>query len=216
MNLKETIRRVLREESKKYLKPSENVNQLIIKQLNNLFSGSQMYHEDIANARQDFLFCKNGKEIAEVWLYFEDEDYDLYESIDNRPTNERPFSEGTLKIYKETIDGLLRFIPVRKNYLLYAIENWFEETYLLEIEKKMGRNDLEIDEIFESGNDMGVCVPPMTKPEDVTMEDMIDYIKNNTLFSYKDIEEHEKEAPGWIEKTYLQKLRQSEIDRLNN
>ena len=45
---------------------------------------------------------------------------------------------------------------------------------------------------------------------------MIDYIKNNTLFSYKDIEEHEKEKPGWIEKTYLQKLRQSEIDRLNN
>ena len=100
--------------------------------------------------------------------------------------------------------------------MLYAIENWFEETYLLEIEKKMGRNDLEIDEIFESGNDMGVCVPPMTKPEDVTMEDMIDYIKKSTLFSYKDIEEHEKEAPGWIEKTYLQKLRQSEIDRLNN
>ena len=30
MILKETIRRVLREESKKYLKPSENVNQLII------------------------------------------------------------------------------------------------------------------------------------------------------------------------------------------
>lgn len=216
MILKETIRRVLREESKKYLKPSDNVNQLIIKQLNNLFSGSQMYHEDIANTRQDFLFCKDGKEIAEVWLYFEDEDDDLYESIDDRPTNERPFSEGTLKIYKETIDGLLRFIPVRKNYLLYAIENWFEETYLLEIEKKMGRNDLEIDEIFESGNDMGVCVPPMTKPEDVTMEDMIDYIKNNTLYRHNEIERREKEEPGWIEKTYLQKLRRNEIDRLNN
>ena len=93
MILKETIRRVLREESKKYLKPSENVNQLIIKQLNNLFSGSQMYHEDIANTRQDFLFCKDGKEIAEVWLYFEDEDDDLYESIDKRPTSERPFVE---------------------------------------------------------------------------------------------------------------------------
>lgn len=216
MILKETIRRVLREESKKYLKPSDNVNQLIIKELNNLFSGSQMYHEDITNIRQDFLFCKNGKEIPEVWLYFEDEDDDLYESIDKRPTSERPFVEGTLKIYKETIDGLLRFIPVRKNYLLYTIENWFEETYLLEIEKKMGRNDLEIDEIFESGNDMEVCVPPMTKSEDVTMGDMIDYIKNNTLYRHNEIERREKEEPGWIEKTYLQKLRQSEIDRLNN
>lgn len=216
MILKETIRRVLREESKKYLKPSENVNQLIIKQLNNLFSGSQMYHDDVSKTRQDFLFCKDGKEIAEVWIWFEDEDDDLYESIDNRPTNERPFSNGTLKIYKETIDGLLRFIPVRKNYLLYTIENWFEDTYLPEIEKKMGRNDLEIDEIFESGNDMGVCVPPMTKPEDVTMEDMIDYIQKNTLFRLIDIEKREKEEPGWIEKTYLQKLRKNEIDRLNN
>jgi hypothetical protein len=44
---------------------------------------------------------------------------------------------------------------------------------------------------------------------------MMDYIKANTLFSYRDMEQHEEEEPGWIERTYLQKLRSRERDRIN-
>jgi hypothetical protein len=45
---------------------------------------------------------------------------------------------------------------------------------------------------------------------------MMDFIKSNTLFSYKDMEEHEEEEPGWIEKMYLGKIRQIEQERINN
>ena len=44
---------------------------------------------------------------------------------------------------------------------------------------------------------------------------MMDYIKKNTLFSYKDMEEHEEEEPGWIENMYLGKLNEKEQERLN-
>jgi len=43
----------------------------------------------------------------------------------------------------------------------------------------------------------------------------MDYIKANTLFSYRDMEEHEDEEPGWIETTYLEKLNQLERERIN-
>jgi len=45
---------------------------------------------------------------------------------------------------------------------------------------------------------------------------MMDYIKKTTLFSYKDMEEHEEDEPGWIEKTYLGKLHGKEKERLND
>jgi hypothetical protein len=49
----------------------------------------------------------------------------------------------------------------------------------------------------------------------VETQEMMDYIKDNTLFSYRDMERHEEEEPGWIEKTYLAKLRNRERDRIN-
>jgi hypothetical protein len=44
---------------------------------------------------------------------------------------------------------------------------------------------------------------------------MIEHILKNTLFKRNEILKHEEEKPGWIEKTYLQKLRSDEYDRLN-
>ena len=44
---------------------------------------------------------------------------------------------------------------------------------------------------------------------------MMDLIKKTTLYSYKDIEKHEEDEPGWIEDLYLAKLRGKEQERLN-
>jgi hypothetical protein len=48
----------------------------------------------------------------------------------------------------------------------------------------------------------------------VTEEEMIEHILKTTLFKMKDILKNEEENPGWIEKTYLEKLRNAEYDRL--
>ena len=60
-----------------------------------------------------------------------------------------------------------------------------------------------------------ICVPPLTTDEEITMQEMMDYIKKTTLFSYKDMEEHEEDESGWIEKTYLGILTRKEDERLN-
>ena len=211
--MKDIIRRILREESR-YLRPSQNAEKLIHNQLDKLFSGAEMYHDVVSKQRHDFEFCKNGKNIADVLLFF-DENEEVYN--DKRPTSERNFTEGTLRMYKETIESFAKFIPVRRNYLKYIIEQWFEDTYMDEIQSKMGRNDLSIDEVYESTSEQDVCVPPITtKPDDVSYEDMVDYIMKGTLFRREDIDRNEEEEPGWVEDLYLKKLRNDEIDRLND
>ena len=78
----------------------------------------------------------------------------------------------------------------------------------------MGRNDIYVTELDIDNRDARTCVPPMTKPDDVTEEDMIEHILKNTLFRRQDILKNEEEEPGWIEKTYLEILRNDERDRL--
>jgi hypothetical protein len=105
-------------------------------------------------------------------------------------------------------------IPVRVSYLKYLFEEWFDDTYLGEIQSKMGRNDIYISEFNINDKDAQTCVPPITKPEDVSQDDMIELVLKTTLFKRDNLLRREEEEPGFIEKIYLNKLRAAEIDRL--
>jgi hypothetical protein len=85
------------------------------------------------------------------------------------------------------------------------------------IQKDFNRSDMSLDYISvpQSGKRGDICVPPILKPEDITMQEMMDYIRKTTLFSYEDMEENEEEEPGWIENMYLGKLNAKERERLN-
>ncbi len=102
--------------------------------------------------------------------------------------------EVMLYIYPIMVNELVTDIPIRKNYLLYLIEEWFEDTKLDEIQQGFNRNDLSLDyvTVFQSNNKGDICVPPPPKPEGVTMQEMMDHIKKNTLYSYKEMEKKEK------------------------
>jgi hypothetical protein len=216
--MKNLIRKILKEEvNKKYPKPTPKVERLVYGWLDNYFEGSQMYNNEVwDNYRFDFEFCKNGKEIAELITEFEDKSPD-WGPQDERPLSERKFKEASLHIYPVMVDELLSDIPIRRHYLIYLIEEWFEDTYLDKIQRMLNRNDLHLDRLSVSTykREGNICIPPMTKSEDVTEEDMIEHILKTTLFKRNDILKHEEEKPGWIEKTYLQKLRSAEYDRLN-
>ena len=217
--MKQLIKKILLQEvNKKYSKPTESVDKLIYGWLDDYFDGSQIYTDEYWKYYGfTFQFCKNGREIADLRIEFDDRSPD-WGPRDKRPTSERSVKEVMLYIYPVMIDELITDIPIRKNYLLYLIEEWFEDTKLDEIQKDFNRNDLSLDyvSVFESRNKGEICVPPPTKPEGVTMQEMMDYIKKNTLFSYKDMEEHEEDEPGWIEELYLAKLRGTEKRRVND
>ena len=217
-SLRESIKNVLDEQvTKKYSKPNEKVDKLVYKWLDNYFEGSQIYKEEYWKYHGfRFQFCKNSREIADLRVELDDRSPDWGPS-DKRPTNERTVKEVMLFIYPVMIDELITDIPIRKNYLLYLIEEWFEDTQLDKIQQGFNRNDLSLDyvSVFEHKKKGDICVPRPTKPEDITMQEMMDYIKKNTLFSYKDMEEHEEEEPGWIENMYLSKLHSKEQERVN-
>jgi hypothetical protein len=216
--MKESIRNILLQEvNKKYSKPNEKLDKVVYKWLDNYFEGSQIYKEEYWKYHGfRFEFCKNGREIADLRVELDDRSPDWGPS-DKRPTNERTVKEVMLYIYPVMIDELITDIPIRKNYLLYLIEEWFEDTQLDTIQQGFNRNDLSLDyvSVFEHKKKGDICVPRPTKPEDITMQEMMDYIKKNTLFSYKDIEEREEEEPGWIENMYLSKLHSKEHERVN-
>jgi hypothetical protein len=210
--MRNLIKLILEDEvNRKYAKPSPKVEQLVYRWLDNYFDGSQMYYNKSWETRHDFEWCNNGKEIMDVVLFFKDD-----ESVfdDKRKTEERDFDSSELSIPKNILNDLASDIPVKVSYLKYVIEEWFDDTYLGEIQKKMGRNDIYISEFNINDKDAQTCVPPMTKPEDVTEEDMIELILKTTLFRRDGILKQEEENPGWIEKTYLEKLRNAEYDRL--
>ena len=100
------------------------------------------------------------------------------------------------------------------SYTKHIFDEWFEETYLDMIHEKMGRNDITIDTIDELTGRPDVCVPTQTKPDEITDEEMIEYIMKNTLYRREHIEKNESEEPGWIEDLYLKKLRKNKHDEL--
>ena len=210
--MKNLIRNILKEEvSRKYDKPTPKIEQLVYRWLNDYFDGAQMYHNKSWESTHSFEFCNNGREMVDVILYFHNDD-NVYD--DKRKTEERDFESGSMIISKNILSELSSDIPVRLSYLKYIFEEWFDDTYLGEIQKFMGRNDIHISEFDISSVDAQICVPPVIKPEDVTEEDMIELILKTTLFKMNDILKNEEETPGWIEKTYLEKLRNAEYDRL--
>jgi len=210
--MRNLIKLILEDEvTRKYSKPTPKVEQLVYRWLNDYFDGVKMYYSKSWETRHDFEFCKNGREIMSLILFFEDNS-DIYD--DRRKTEERDFDSGSLYIPNDIFKELMSDIPVRASYLKYLFEEWFEDTYLGEIQSKMSRNDIYISEFKIDNRDAQICVPPMTKPDDVTEEDMIEHILKTTLFKRDDIMKQEEESPGWIEKTYLEKLRNDEYDRL--
>ena len=216
--IRETIKNILIQEvNKKYPKPTEKLEKVVYEWLDNYFDGSQRYKEEYWKYHGfSFKFCKNGREIADLRVELDDRSPD-WGPRDKRPTSERSVKEVMLYIYPVMIDELITDIPIRKNYLLYLIEEWFEDTKLDEIQKDFNRSDMSLDYVTEfSYKKRGdICVPPISKPEDITMQEMMDYIRKTTLFSYEDMEEYEEEEPGWIEDMYLGKLNAKERERLN-
>jgi hypothetical protein len=212
MNLRTTIKTILREEVNEiYSKPSENMDKIITRWLDNLFAGSKMYYKESWKTRHDFEWCNKGMEIASVILFFDNDD-NVYH--DKRPTSERNFEEGTLSIPESIVDELRTYVPIRRNYLRYKIEEWFDDNIMPEVIKTMGRNDINIGQFSEHPKTAKICVPPVEKPEGVTEEEMIELILKTTLHKRDGLLRHEEEEPGYIERLYLDKLHNAEMNRV--
>lgn len=210
--MKNLIKKILLQEvEKKYPKPTPNVEKLIYNWLDNYFDGAKMYQIKEQEFSYTFEWCNNGSEIANFIVEF-NHDYDIWD--DNRKLSERDFDNSELFVPKNVVNELQTDIPVRRNYLRYVIEEWFEDTMVEKIQSELGRNDISINSFSEEPENAPICVPPVSKPEGVTNDEMIDFIVKNTLWRTNDLIKKEKETPGYIDKLYVDKLRDLETDRV--
>ena len=210
--MKHLIKKILLQEvEKKYPKPTPNVEKLIYNWLDNYFDGAKMYQMKDYEFSYTFEWCNNGMEIAEFSVNF-NHDHGVWD--DKRKTSEREFDDSELWVPEDIVNDLQTDIPVRRNYLRYVIEEWFEDTMIEKIQSELGRNDISINSFSEHPEKSQVCVPPVSKPEGVSDDEMIDFIVKNTLWKANDLIKKEKETPGYIDKLYVDKLRSLEIDRV--
>jgi hypothetical protein len=210
--MKNLIKKILLQEvNKKYPKPTQNVEKLIYNWLDNYFDGAKMYQIKDYEFSHTFEWCNNGMEIARFSVDF-NHNYDVWD--DARKTSERDFDNSELWIPKDIVNDLQTDIPVRRNYLRYVIEEWFEDTMIEKIQSELGRNDISMNSFSEHPEKTQICVPPVSKPEGVTNDEMIDFIVKNTLWKANDLIKKEKETPGYIDKLYVDKLRSEEMKRV--
>lgn len=204
MNLKEQISRIqsmMEQMSGKYNKPTSEIEKLVYNLLNRYTEGSEVYRIKHFATRHDLEWCKGGKEIMSLALFFE-EIKSFYG--DERKMEERPFNRGVLMIPEDKFRDILDIVPIRETYLSHLILQWFEDTKLADARTMFGRDDIDVDELSLNPKTADVCVPPPTKPEGITKDEMIDYIIPNTLFKKAELQ---KEPDEWIERMYLMKLR---------
>ena len=206
MNLQEQVSRIqdmMEQMSGKYNKPTSEIEKLVYNLLNRYTEGSDVYHIKHYSTRHDLEWCKDGREIMTFVLFFTNPSDDA--EIDGaRYIEERPFENGTLTIPEDKFNDILDIVPIRATYLSHLILQWFEDTKLSDAKNMIGRDDIDVDKLDVHPDTADVCAPPPTKPDNVTKDEMIDYIVVNTLFKK---EELKKKRDEWVEKMYLGKLR---------
>lgn len=119
------------------------------------------------NLREDW--CVDGMDVINAFYYFDD----------------GVFSNGSLSVSKDLIKEIVSVFTVKKSFVVYVIENWYESTMVPKFESIVGESGLSISEVDIS--DSRECIPEPTKPEGISDEEMIDFIDKNTGYNRKEI-----------------------------
>ena len=145
----------------------------IIKYLNLLFSeGERTFstkNNNLGSLSENW--CIDGKNHFIVNYYFED----------------GKFNVGKLIVSITIVDQIRNIFSIKKSYALHVIEEWYEDVMVPKFEELVDEKGLSIDEILISTNIDSPCKPKFVRPDDLTDDEMIDYIVAHTLFKRQDV-----------------------------
>ncbi len=119
------------------------------------------------NLREDW--CVDGLEQISAYYYFD----------------EGVFNNGSLSISKDLIKEIMSIFTIKKTFVVYVIEEWYEKTMIPKFESIVGESGLSINEV-DISNDKE-CIPESIKPEGITDEEMINFIDKNTAYKRQEI-----------------------------
>jgi len=153
-------------------KSSHSITNAIIKYMNEYISGGERKignkSRNYGNLREDW--CVNGKETVTAVYYFE----------------QGKFYQSSLMVSENIVNNLSNLLSIRRSYVLHVIEEWYDNTMVPKFEEITGESGLYITNIDSLDRDHE-CIPEPVKPEGITDEEMIDFIKNNTAYRKEEI-----------------------------
>ena len=206
MNIKENIRRIIKEEvNRKYVRSSENLTKQIINYLDKYFSSAKT---KISNKGYyvSCELCVNGDSVMNTTFYFGPSDDDE----DETPADQ--FNTGYLFISEDFVKRLSTVLPIKKSYILHIIEEWFEDKYIDMIEKEANVSGIYISEIDLIKPRKCVFVEI---PNNITDEEMIDYIDKHTGYKKDEIIQRVESGEIDLRNEYLDVLERQEDKRIN-
>lgn len=190
---------ITEQQYKKLNKSSELISNAIVKYMNKYISNGKRKitpkSRNYGNLREDW--CINGKETITAIYYFEDKN----------------FNNGSLLVSKNLVNILSESLNIRKTYVLNTIAEWYEETMVPKLEQLVGESGLSIYEVGSPSSDLD-CVDEPEKPENITDEEMIDFIVDNTLYRRKEVINRIDSGLDTLEDFYLQILNRVNSERI--
>lgn len=167
--MRDIIKKVLKEEDerRRYIKSTDSLRKVITLFLDDYIEdGNRKIGKKSRNygdLSEDW--CVNGKEVITARYYYED----------------GKFYSGTLILSKTLVEKIMKIFNTRKNFVMNIIEEWYEDVMIPKFEQIVGETGFYFDDVdlFDRDHD---CIPEPVKPEDITDEEMLEFIVNNTLY----------------------------------
>lgn len=167
--MRDIIKKVLKEEDerRRYIKSTDSLRKVITLFLDDYIEdGNRIIGKksrNYGNLREDW--CVKGKEVITTIYYYED----------------GKFYSGTLLVSITLVKKIMKIFNTRKNFVMSIIEEWYEDTMIPKFEQIVGETGFYFDDVdlFDRDHD---CIPEPVKPEDITDEEMLEFIVDNTAY----------------------------------
>jgi hypothetical protein len=172
----------------RYLKSTPKLRETINKYLDDYVSNGtrKIGKKSRSYGNLNEEWCIDGKEMISARYQFMDDKFD----------------SGLLLVPEKLVNNIQSIFGVKESFVLYVIEEWYEDVMIPKFEEIVGETGLSIKKIYQRDK-IHDCIPEPVKPEGITDEEMIDFIVNNTLYRRPEVIKRIESGQRDLEDFYL-------------
>ena len=188
--MRDIIKKVLKEEDerRRYIKSTDSLRKVITLFLDDYIEDGDRKigkkSRNYGNLREDW--CVNGKEVITAIYYYED----------------GKFYSGSLMVSWTLVEKIKKIFNTRKNFVMNIIEEWYEDVMIPKFEQIVGETGFYFDDVdlYDPAHD---CIPEPVKPENITDEEMLEFIVDNTAYRRDEVINKIESGERELEDFYL-------------